>query len=78
MISDEERRRRKGKGNLEDLTEVLLELGVEGGAGVWASDNGGRDMSVRGVGTLKIQRSEVEHRTWGTEEAKRVERRVKR
>lgn len=60
MISDEERRRRKGKGKLEDLTEVLLELGVEGGAGVWASDDGGRGMSVSGAGTLKIQIPEVD------------------
>lgn len=59
MISDEERRRRKAKGNLEDLTEVLLELGVEGGAGVWASDDGGRGMSVSGARTLKIQIPEV-------------------
>lgn len=38
MISDQDLSRQKGRDSLEDLTEVLLGLSIEGRVGVWASD----------------------------------------
>lgn len=49
----------EGKGNLVFM-DVLLELGVEGGVGIWANDRPERDMLVRGNEMLETQRSGIE------------------